>query len=134
VIGAFAPLVARRLCRHVKLLLGGASRAPGTRTGTAVLRVMGTRGVAHGQNSQRGRTRAPWSSLDASRRLRGRRLDAFAPAGPVVMGLDETMARRRGERIAAKGLARDPVRSSPAHVVNARGLRWVGLTVLARIP
>jgi hypothetical protein len=134
VSGAFAPLVARRLLMHVKRWLVGAIRAPGKRTVTAVLRVMGTSGAAHCQNSQRGRTRAPWSSLDASRRLRGLLLDAFAPAAPVVRGLDETMARRRGERIAAQGISRDPVRSSQAHVVNARGLRWVGLTGLARIP
>jgi hypothetical protein len=66
--------------------------------------------------------------------LLGLLLDAFVPNGPVVMGLDETIERRRGEKIAAKGIYRDPVRSSHTHFVKASGLRWVSLMVLTRIP
>jgi len=40
------------------------------------------------------------------------------------MGLDDTIERRRGNRIAAKGIYRDPVRSSDSHLVKASGLRW----------
>jgi hypothetical protein len=58
----------------------------------------------------------------------------FVPTGPVVVGIDETIERRRGERIVAKGIYRDPVRSSHAHFVKARGLRWVSLMRLAPIP
>jgi hypothetical protein len=50
------------------------------------------------------------------------------------MAMDETIERRRGERIAAQGLERDPVRSSPTPVVKASALRWLCLPVLARIP
>ena len=134
VIGAFAPLFSKRIFMHVKLLLAGAILAPGKRTVTAVLQVMGKGAEAHCQDYHRVLNRAQWSSLDASRRLLGLLLDAFAPEGPVVMGIDETIERRRGERIAAKGIYRDPVRSSRAHFVKASGLRWVCLTVLARIP
>jgi hypothetical protein len=134
VIGAFAPLFSKRIFMHVKLLLAGAILAPGKRTVTAVLHVMGKGAEAHFQNYHRVLNRAQWSSLDASRRLLGLLLDAFAPEGPVVMGIDETIERRRGERIAAKGIYRDPVRSSHTHFVKASGLRWVCLTMLARIP
>jgi len=41
------------------------------------------------------------------------------------MGLDDTIERRRGKRIAAKGIYRDPVRSSDSHLVKASGLRWL---------
>ena len=54
--------------------------------------------------------------------------------GPVVLGLDDTIERRRGKRIAAKGIYRDPVRSSDSHFVKASGLRWMSLMVLAPIP
>jgi hypothetical protein len=50
------------------------------------------------------------------------------------MALDDTIERRRGRRIAAKGIYRDPVRSSDAHFVKASGLRWMSLTLLAPIP
>jgi hypothetical protein len=134
VIGAFAPLFSRRIFAYVKLLLVGAILAPGQRTVTAVLRVMGKSAEAHFQNYYRVLNRAQWSSLDASHRLLQLLLDAFVPEGPVIIGIDETIERRRGERISAKGIYRDPVRSSHAHFVKASGLRWVCLMVLARIP
>jgi hypothetical protein len=62
-------------------------------------------------------------------------VEAFVPAGkPLVLGLDETIERRSGEKIAAKGIYRDAVRSSHSHFVKASGLRWVSLMVLVRIP
>src|SRR3712207_6466998 len=60
-------------------------------------------------------------------------IDAFAPTGPVVLGLDDTIERRRGKHIKAKGIYRDPVRSSDAHFVKASGLRWLSL-MLTPIP
>ena len=59
---------------------------------------------------------------------------AFAPDGPLVFGIDETLERRRGKRIAAKGVYRDAVRSSHEHFVKASGLRWACLMLLAPIP
>lgn len=134
VIGAFAPLFSRRVFEHVKLLIVGAILAPGQRTITSVLRVMGRSDDKHFQNYHRVLNRAQWLPLDASHRLLGLLLDAFVPAGPVVMGIDETIERRRGEQISAKGIYRDPVRSSHAHLVKASGLRWVSLMMLVRIP
>ena len=61
-------------------------------------------------------------------------LAAFVPDGPVVLGLDDTIERRRGARIAAKGIYRDPVRSSHGHFVKASGLRWLSLMLLAPVP
>src|SRR4051812_7859060 len=55
------------------------------------------------------------------------------PAGPVVLGLDDTIERRRGKRISAKGIYRDPVRSSKAFFVKTSGLRWLSLMLLARV-
>lgn len=56
---------------------------------------------------------------------------AFALAGPLVFGLDDTIERRRGDKIKAKGIYRDPVRSSQSHMVKASGLRWLSLMLLA---
>jgi DDE superfamily endonuclease len=133
-IGAFAPLFSKRVFALAKLLLVGAILAPGQRTVTAVLRVMGKGADTHFQNYHRVLNRAQWSSLEAGRMLLGLLLDAFMPEGPVVMGVDETIERRRGERLSAKGIYRDPVRSSHTHFVKASGLRWVCLMLLARIP
>jgi len=60
---------------------------------------------------------------------------AFAVADePLVFGIDETIERRRGAKIAAKGIYRDLVRSSKSHFVKASGLRWVCLMWLVNIP
>ena len=60
----------------------------------------------------------------ADRLLLGELLAALAPTGPVVMGLDDTIERRWGERIAARGIYRDPVRSSRGHFVKTSGGRF----------
>lgn len=59
---------------------------------------------------------------------------AFVPDGPLVIGVDETLERRTGAKIAAKGVYRDAVRSSHRHFVKATGLRWVSLLLLTPIP
>jgi DDE superfamily endonuclease len=134
VTGACAPVFSKRTFEHVKLLLVGAILAPGKRTVTAVLRVMGKSHDGHVQNSHRVLNRARWSPIKASRGLLGLLLSVFVPEGPVVIGIDETIERRRGAKLAAKGIYRAPVRSSHTHVVKASGLRWVCLMVLAPIP
>jgi hypothetical protein len=59
---------------------------------------------------------------------------AFVPDGPLLVALDDTIERRRGAHIAAKGIYRDPVRSSQGHFVKASGLRWMCLMLLVPIP
>jgi len=58
----------------------------------------------------------------------------FVPDGPVVVGIDETIERRWGPKISARGIYRNPVRSSTGHFVKASGLRWVSVMLLAPIP
>ena len=82
-----------------------------------VWRVLGKSADAYFQTYHRVLNRAQWSSLAAGRILLGLLRDAFVPEGPVVMGLDETLERRRDERLSAKGSYRDPVRSSPTPFV-----------------
>jgi hypothetical protein len=48
---------------------------------------------------------------------------------PLVFGIDETIERRWREKIAARGIYRDPVRSSDSHFVKASGLRWISLSI-----
>ncbi|MBA2731493.1 MAG: transposase [Acidobacteria bacterium] len=133
-IVAFAPLFSKPVFKHAQVLLVGALLAPGKRTVTSALRVMGLCNEAHFQNYHRVLNRALWSGLAASRILLTLLVRAFAPSGVLVMGLDDTIERRRGDQIAAKGIYRDPVRSSHSHFVKASGLRWLCLMLLVEIP
>lgn len=135
VILTFAPVfVQQRTWRHAELLLIGAILAPGQRTVTSLLRITGLSGERGFVNYHRVLNRAVWSSHAASRLLLGLLIAAFAPVGPVVLGIDDTIERRRGKRIAARGIYRDPVRSSQSFFVKTSGLRWLSLMLLAPIP
>jgi hypothetical protein len=129
-IGVFAPVFSRPVWQHVKVLLTGAVLAPGPRTVTAILRIMGRSAAPDFQTYHRVLNRAVWSPLTASRLLLRLLVAVFIPRGIVVCGLDDTIERRRGEHITAKGIYRDPVRSSHTHVVKASGLRWLACMVL----
>ena len=134
ILGTFERLFSQRIWKHAKILLTGAILSPAERTVTAALRVMGLSMEKHFQNYHRVLNRAAWSSLEASRLLLGLLVSTFARRGPIIMGLDDTIERRRGAKIKAKGIYRDPVRSSHGHFVKASGLRWLSLMLLAPIP
>src|ERR671926_706519 len=133
VILCFAPLFRQLTWRHAQVLLIGAILVPGQRTVTSILRVSGLCWERRFVNYHRVLNRAAWSGRAAARVLLGLLLDAFAPRGPVLLGLDETIERRRAKRISAKGIYRDPVRSSHGHFVKASGLRWLSLMLLVPI-
>jgi hypothetical protein len=134
VLASFAPLFSRRVWRYVPVLVVGAMLAPGRRMVSTVLRTVGLDQTRRFQNYHRVLSRAVWSSLKASRILLGLLVATFAPAGPLVLGIDETIERRRGAKIAAAGIYRDPVRSSRSHFVKVNGLRWISLLLLVPIP
>jgi hypothetical protein len=118
-----------------EVLVVGAILTPGQRTVTAVLRVMGLDHEAQFQNYHRVLSRAQWSNRALSRILLHLLVATFVPAdAPIVVGVDDTIERRRGAKIAAKGIYRDPVRSSKGHFVKASGLRWLSVQLLASIP
>jgi hypothetical protein len=134
VTAPFAPLFSRRVWRHAQVLLAGAILAPRHRTVAAVLRVMGLAQVEQFHRYHRVLSHARWSGLAAGRVLLQLLVTTFAPGGPLVFGIDETLERRRGKKIAAKGIYRDAVRSSQSHFVKASGLRWVCLMLLTPVP
>jgi hypothetical protein len=132
-VSPFAPRFSGRVWRRVLVLLGGAILAPGRRTVAAAWRVMGLEQEPRFERYHRVLNRASWSGLAVSRVLLGLLVTVLAPRGPLLVGLDETLERRRGAKIAAKGISRDAVRSSHSHFVKASGLRWVCLMLLVPI-
>lgn len=129
----FARLFSKRVFQSVHVLLAGAILAPGKRTVTSVLRIMGLSQERHFQTYHRVLNRAVWSSLAASRILLQLLVRAFAPEEPLVFALDDTIERRWGPCIAARGIYRDPVRSSRSHFVKVSGLRWLCMMLLVPI-
>jgi hypothetical protein len=123
VLAPFVPLFSKRVFRHARVLLIGAILAPGTRTVSSALRAMGLDRERRFHRYHRVLSRASWSSLEAGRVLLGLLVEAFVPEGPLVVGIDETLERRWAKKIAAKGVYRDPVRSTQENFVKSSGLR-----------
>ncbi len=134
VLEPFAPVFRRPIWRRVQVLLAGALLSPGRRTVTQALRVVGLARERHFPSYHRVLSRATWSCREVGHVLLGRVVGAFAPQGPLVFGLDDTIERRWGSKIKARGIYRDPVRSSHGHFVKASGLRWLTLALLAPVP
>ena len=133
-LGYFAPLFSARTWSYVPALVAGSILSPQRRQVSTALRALGLSQVSWYQNFHRVLNRARWSPLAASRILLGLLIAAFMPEGPLLVALDDTIERRRGAHIAAKGIYRDPVRSSQGHFVKASGLRWLCLMLLVPIP
>lgn len=133
-LASFAPCFSRRVRRYVPTLMVGALLVPGRQMVSTALRRVGLGQVTHFQNSHRVLNRALWSSRAASRLLLGLLVTTFAPQGLLIFGIDETIERRRGAKIAAAGIYRDPVRSSRSHFVKVNGLRWIAVMLLVPIP
>jgi hypothetical protein len=134
VLALFAPLFTPSVWAHAQVLIVGAILTPGRRTVTAILSVMGLRQSPHFQNFHRVLNRACWSSRAVSQTLLRVLIAVFVPHGPLILGLDDTLERGRGKKIKAKGIYRDPVRSSHSHFVKASGLRWLSVMLLVPIP
>jgi hypothetical protein len=135
VLGSFEGAFSERVWEWAKVLLIGAILVPGERTVAAILRVMGQQDEKQFQNYHRVLNRAKWSSREVSHILLLLLVSLFMKAqDPIVMGIDETIERRRGEQIAARGIYRDPVRSSKKVVVKTSGLRWISLMLLTEVP
>src|SRR5829696_4758095 len=130
----FAVYFTTAVWRHVLVLVAGTLLAPGRRTVTAALRIMGLDQAPGFAVYHRVLSLGRWSSRAVAHRLLLLLVAAFVPTGPVVVGIDDTIERRWGAKIKARGIYRDPVRSSRGHFVKASGLRWLCVMLLAPIP
>ena len=134
-LAAFAGLFTRPTWSHVLWLLAGAVLAPGRRTVTAALSILGREQESGFCVYHRILSRARWSARAAARQLLRLLVGTFLSAeAQIVIGFDDTIERRWGRKIRARGIYRDPVRSSKGHFVKASGLRWLSAMLLAPVP
>lgn len=130
---AFASLFTRPSWPRAQALLCGALLAPANHVLTAALRALGLAGDVGFQNYHRLLNRARWSAREAAGILLRLLVAAFVPTGPLILGLDETVERRRGPKIKARAIYRDAARSSRECFQKTSGLRWLSLHLLVPI-
>ena len=133
VLAAFAPLFTEPSWLRAQVLLCGTLLAPANHTLTAALRVLGLAHQPGFQNYHRLLNRARWSARQAAQVLLGLLVEAFVPEGPIVLGLDELLERRRGRKLKARAIYYDAVHSSKSCFQKSSGLRWMCVALLAPV-
>jgi hypothetical protein len=134
-LSPFRPLLHRSSWSKAQILFIGAILATGKRTVTAALRVMGLSDESGFAKYHQVLNRAVWSPYRAAEVLLALLLLYLDKGeGPLLFGIDETIERRWGPKISARGIYRDAVRSSQSHFVKTSGLRWLSLMWLTAIP
>ena len=135
IILPFAMLFSKPVWSHAQVLLVGAVQATGKRTVTSVLGVMGLSEESHFHAlSPRLEPCSVVKLGSLFRVLLMMLVRMLIPTEPIIMGIDDTIERRKGKKIKAKGIYRDPVRSSHGHFVKVSGLRWLVVMLLVEIP
>jgi hypothetical protein len=130
-----APRVSDRVWGQAQVVLRGALRAPGARTVTTAVRVMGRSAERHFTHAHRVLNRAVWSACQGRRLLWGLLLTRVVPPGATrVLGADDTVERRSGRQLKANGGDRAAVRSTHTHVRRWCGRTWVAMLRLVPVP
>ena len=130
----FSVLFSKPSWKKALTLLLGTLICTGRRTVCSALRAMGLSDEVGFSKFHHLLNRAQWSSLRAAKILFFMLLTLVQEGHPIVLFIDETLERRRGAKIKAKGYYRDAVRSSKSQVVKASGLKWLVLALSVRLP
>ena len=134
VLFAFAPLFSNPIWANAKVLTIGAILCTGKRTVTSILKIMGMKDEKRFTNYHRVLNRANWRPLQAAKILLGLLVPLVASSLPLIIAIDETIERRKGKKISAKGCYRDAVRSTGKNVVKCFGLKWISMMLIVPLP
>jgi hypothetical protein len=129
----FSVLFSKLSWKKALTLLLGALMCTGKRTVCSALRATGLGSESGFAKYHHLLNRTKWSPLQAAKILFFMLL-VLIGKHPLVLFIDETLERRRGKKIQAKGYYRDAVRSSKSQVVKASGLKWLVMALSVRLP
>ncbi len=134
VLAAFAPEFSRPTLKNIQVLLIGAILCHRSRRVSNVLRVMGLSSEGNFSKYHHVLSRAKWDSLMLAKIMLGLLVKLLPESWPILIAVDETLERRRGKKIKAKGLYRDAVQSSQSNVVTSYGLKWECMMLIVPMP
>ncbi|MEM1124277.1 MAG: transposase, partial [Bacteroidota bacterium] len=97
----------------------GAILTQGVRTICGILRTLGLSQITNWDLYHRVLSRAKWSALACAKQMLQLLIKTFIDSDVLVFGMDETLERRWGPRIKARGIYRDAVRSSKSHFIDS---------------
>jgi hypothetical protein len=112
----------------------GAIVAMGRRTVSRVLWAVDPLVDGHSSSYHRFFSKAKWSLLTLSRVLTSMVLKRVPADQPVVLLIDDTVTRHRGQKVFGKAWHRDPVESTAGYLVKTLGHKWVVMSVNLLLP
>jgi len=112
VLNAFSPLFTVPTWEHVLVLLTGVILCQGARRVSSILRVMGLSQEKRFEKYHRVFNRAKWNSMMGAKILLGLLVQLLPASLSLLIIVDDTIERRQGKKITAKGYYRDAVRST----------------------
>lgn len=134
VFNAFSILFTGPTWDHVQVLLTGAILCQGARRVSSILRVMGLSQEKRFEKYHRVLNRAQWNSMAGAKILLGLLVKLLPESWPILIVVDDTIERRSGKKIKAKGCYRDACRSTQKLVIKCFGLKWVCLMLIVPLP
>ncbi len=134
VLSSFLVFFASPVDQSALVLIIGSILSTRNRTVTSCLKVMGLKDEKHFTNYHRVLNRSQWDIFKFARILLGLLITLVPASVPLIILIDETIERRTGKMIKAKGCYRDAVRSSSDHVIRCFGLKWISMMLIVPLP
>ena len=134
VLTVFAPLMTSAAWSKAQEMILGALLCKGAVRVTSILRMLGKEEEPRFEKYHRVLNRDRWSCALMGKILLGLLIAMLPQNAPIIVLIDETLERRKGKKIKAKGYYRDAVRSSEKRVVACMGLKWISMMLLVPLP
>ena len=133
-LSEFAEVFTKPTWKNAQILLIGAILCTGKRTVSSALRAMGLANELNFSKYHRVLNGSRWDSWRLVQILLGLLLPLIPKDYPILIAMDETIERRKGKRIIAKGCYRDSCRSTKSLVIKCFGLKWQCAALLVKLP
>ncbi len=133
-LSRFAPVFSRPVWKKVQVLFTGTILARGPRRVSSALKAIGLFKNFNYSKYHRVLSRDQYSPLRLAKILFCLLLKLIPKGEPILIGTDESLERRKGRKIKAKGCYRDAVRSSKGKLVTSFGLKWECMALMIRLP
>jgi hypothetical protein len=134
ILALFSPLFSRSVYKNVVTLFAGHILTKGRRTIADILRTLDLKNLKNFSKFHWIFSGAKWVACKAAGILLLEIIRVFLPNEEIVIPIDTTIERRKGEKIKGLGRQRDPVRSTKKHKVLTIGLQWLVASVSVKLP
>ena len=134
ILAIFSPLFSRPIYKNVIHLFIGHVLTKGRRTIADILRTLDLKNCKNFSRFHWVLSRAKWSACKAAGILLLEIIRVFLPNEEIIIPIDTTIERRKGEKIKGLGRQRDPVRSTKSRKVLTIGLQWLVASVSVKLP